>query len=681
MKNLIISITVLAILSFCFTSFAEKPPIKLGDVSREEIEMTSYQADPDANAVVLCDYATLIFDFNTTNWQWENRLKRICRIKIFNDDGYKWATESVLLYDNNKLEESISQIKGFTHTLEDGKLVKSKLSKGDIFTEKASKNYNRVKFTMPNVKEGSVIEFSYNVTSNYITILDRWQFQKSIPVKWSEYIVSIPSYLTYLKNSTGFESFYKFETNSRSRSINQLQYKRADPLSGVASSTSQQKQDYKDEVMRWVAKDMPALKDENFVGNYNNYMQGIDFQLSNYRTLSNENRTILSDWSGLVDRFINDYDDFGPNMKKKTFYKEVTNQINSEYEDPIARTSAVYNFVSKHMKWDERKGYIPNQSIKKSYEERSGSCADINALLVSMLRAVEIDADPVVISTIDNGQVHPLYPMINKYNYLIVRATIDGKSVLLDATEKDLPFGVLPYRCLNQRGYAISKNRPGWVDLNPIQSMGKSTMCILDLDNQGLMTGTVSHKNNGYRAVNIRKKIARDGEDKYIENLKSSSTDWEIENVEIDVPKDINTAVKEKINLTVNNAAEAMGNMIYINPIISDKIEENPLKQEERKMPIEFVVPIKNDYRLNLTIPEGYVVDELPESISIVTPDRTASLKYIVQVNGRNLQLVHSWQIKESFYTQDKFPDLKEFYAVLVSKQNEQIVLKKSGSN
>lgn len=472
MKNYLKTTALIAILTICIDSYADKPPIKLGAVSKQEIEMKTYEADPDADAVVLCDYATLSFNFDTNERQWENSLKRICRIKIFNDDGYKWATESVLLYDDNNLEESISQIKGFTYTLENGKTIKTKLSKGDIFREKASKNYTRVKFTMPNVKEGSVIEFSYSVRSNYLTILKRWQFQKSIPVMWSEYIVSIPDYLTYLKNTTGFESFFIYETSSRSKSFTETQTTRAShsSLQGQTSgSMTQKKTNYRDDVMRWVTKDMPALKDENFVGNYNNYLMSVDFQLSNYRNLNNENQRVLSDWPGLISKFINDYSEFGPNMKKKSFYKDVTNQIISEYQDPAERTAAVYNFVSQHMKWDERERYIPSQSIKKSYAERTGSCADINALLVSMLRAVDIAADPVVISTIDNGLVHPVYPIISKYNYLIVRATIDGKSVLLDATEKDLPFGLLPYRCLNQRGYAISKTKPGWVDLTPIK--------------------------------------------------------------------------------------------------------------------------------------------------------------------------------------------------------------------
>lgn len=243
MKNYLKTTALIAILTICFNSYAAKPPIKLGDVSKQEIEMKTYEADPDADAVVLCDYATLSFNFDTNERQWENSLKRICRIKIFNDDGYKWATESVLLYDDNNLEESISQIKGFTYTLENGKTIKTKLGKGDIFTEKASKNYTRVKFTMPNVKEGSVIEFSYSVRSNYLTILKRWQFQKSIPVKWSEYIVSIPDYLTYLKNTTGFESFFIYETSSRSMSFTETQTTRASysSLQGQTSGSMTQK--------------------------------------------------------------------------------------------------------------------------------------------------------------------------------------------------------------------------------------------------------------------------------------------------------------------------------------------------------------------------------------------------------------------------------------------------------
>ncbi len=433
--------------------------------------------------------------------------------------------------------------------------------------------------------------------------------------------------------------------------------------------------------MHWIAKDLPALKDENFVGNYKNYLLSIDFQLSNYKTFSKENHPVLSDWNEVVDKFLHSYDEFGPNIKKRSFYKDVTSQIMTNFQDPVQRSAAVYSFVSQHMKWDKRNRYIPSRNIKKSYEERTGSSADINALLVSMLRAVEINADPVIISTVDNGLVHPVYPMLSKYNYLIAKVRIGDKFVLLDATEKDIPFGLLPYRCLNRIGYAISETNPGWVNLNPAKGREKSTMCILDLDEKGIMKGNITYKKGGYSALDTRKRLNQNGEEKYVENIKSTRTDWSIQDVNIDAPEAISQPVLEKLQLEVANAADVMGNMIYINPIVSGKISENPFKQDERQLPIEFVVPVKNNYMFNLALPEGYVVDELPESVNVSTPDKSANLKYIVRVIGNRIQLSLSWQIKESFYTADKFGELKEFYAMLVSKQNEQIVLKKVESN
>ena len=304
---------------------AQKPPIKFGDVSKQEIEMQEYDLNPDADAVILCDYGYLEFNYNLQNG-WENRLKRICRIKIFNDDGYNWATEQISLYDDNNVEQSISQIKGCTYNIENGKIIKTKLGKDDIFSEKASKYYKREKFTLPNVKEGSVIEFSYTITSNYLTILDRWKFQRTIPVKWSEYRVNIPEYFTYLKNSQGFASFHKFETSSRARSINWTENHRGytNLQSSNPGSISQHKVNYQDKTFHWIAKDLPELKDENFVGNINNYHLGVDFQLSSYKTFSNKIHNVLTNWEEVNKKFLIDYENFGPNMRKRSFYKDIT---------------------------------------------------------------------------------------------------------------------------------------------------------------------------------------------------------------------------------------------------------------------------------------------------------------------------------------------------------------------
>ena len=136
MKPILNSIFFTSLFIVCTSALAQKPPISLGEVPKEDIEMTEYALDPDAEAVILCDYGYLSFKFNSTEWQWERQLKRVCRIKILNDDGYKWAEESIGLYDNNHIEENISNIKGYTYNLENGKVLKQKLDKKNIFKEK-----------------------------------------------------------------------------------------------------------------------------------------------------------------------------------------------------------------------------------------------------------------------------------------------------------------------------------------------------------------------------------------------------------------------------------------------------------------------------------------------------------------------------------------------------------------
>ena len=120
MKHLTKHFILIFLSAICFFAQAQKAPIKLGNVAKEDVEMKVYSLDENADAVVLCDYGYSEFVYNMQSG-WENHLKRICRIKILNDDGYDWATESVVLYHDGKLKESLSQLKGFTYNLENGK--------------------------------------------------------------------------------------------------------------------------------------------------------------------------------------------------------------------------------------------------------------------------------------------------------------------------------------------------------------------------------------------------------------------------------------------------------------------------------------------------------------------------------------------------------------------------------
>ena len=57
---------------------------------------------------------------------------------------------------------------------------------------------------MPNVKEGSVIEYKYTIRTNNIGMLRDFDFQTDIPVNYSEYKTYIPEYFIYNTKMKGF---------------------------------------------------------------------------------------------------------------------------------------------------------------------------------------------------------------------------------------------------------------------------------------------------------------------------------------------------------------------------------------------------------------------------------------------------------------------------------------------
>jgi hypothetical protein len=104
-------------------------------------------------------------------------------------------------------QESISGIKGATYRLVGGKVQVDKLEKSAIFENKSDKNFTSHKFTLPNVQEGSVVEFTYQIQSNYDTEIPTWRFQHSIPTLWSEYWVNAPNFYVFRLHTQGYEPF------------------------------------------------------------------------------------------------------------------------------------------------------------------------------------------------------------------------------------------------------------------------------------------------------------------------------------------------------------------------------------------------------------------------------------------------------------------------------------------
>src|SRR3990170_3680574 len=180
------------------SGLAQKSPIKFGEIPLEDLKMRIYDKDSSASAVILSDYGEAYVTV-ATNYA-SLMFERHVRIKILKKNGLKWADAAIPLYHAGSTEERVSRLKASTYNLENGKLVESAMAKDGIFKEKFNRNINLQKFTLPNVKEGSVIEYSYTVSSEFLTNFPNWQFQYDVPVRSSEYWALFPEVFTFEKS-------------------------------------------------------------------------------------------------------------------------------------------------------------------------------------------------------------------------------------------------------------------------------------------------------------------------------------------------------------------------------------------------------------------------------------------------------------------------------------------------
>ncbi|WP_161890229.1 DUF3857 domain-containing protein [Pontibacter russatus] len=622
---------------------------KFGKVEEAELRMQTYEKDTSAAAVVLSDYALTRFDFSG-----EIRVitERHMRIKILKKSGYDVANISVPYYSYGTTRDKVMSIKGYTYNLEGSEIVKEKLDSKTVFDEKRNEYWYLKKFTMPNIKEGSVIDVAYTISSERVYSLDDWEFQRSIPTVWSEYRLRIPEYFDYKFLMQGYHPLYQTD-NQKSGGTNMV-----------------------NNAYVWIMKDVPALKEENYITSITDYQSKIGFELQQVRFPGEAARIMTGSWDKVnEDLLTSEY--FGNQLKRNNFFKEDLAAVQAKHKEPEQQMLAIFELVKARMTWNDKTGLFAENPIRKTYDLRQGSAAEINLLLTSMLREADLEANPVAVSTRDHGRVLTSNsPMIGKFNYVIAHVKVGDKEYLLDATEPLLPAGMLPFRCLNGHGRLIKKDGHGWVALNA--SSPRSTLFSADItiNSKGGMAGTGHESAAGYNALYLRKTILEEGESKYAESKAKEVGDFKMGKPEIKNLRDIDSALDITYEISASGSGQE-NSIIYLNPMLGQGEKENPFKLEERLYPVDFGAPIDETYMCRFTIPEGYALDEAPKSIAVNLPEQAGRFMYVVQQQGNVVQVMSKVSINKPVFYAPEYGNLKELYNQIIAKHAEQIVLKK----
>ncbi len=583
---------------------------------------------------------------------------RKIKIKILKEAGLEYANFKIPIYIEGNIGEKFELLSATTYNIEEGKLKKTELDRNKIFDEKKNSLWMDKKFTMPDARVGSIIEVEYKITTPYFFNMGTWEFQKEIPVVYSKLNYKAIPYYTYTYIAVGLKSLD--EANSKVLNKEHVflnaKYKEVEYVFGM--------------------KNIPAFKDEEFLTSPRDYMQALNFQLSEMHYISGGSRKIMSTWPQLCDEFLK-HPDFGKYIKasekegKKVLPALQLNGVSEEEQIKI-----IVLYIKSMYSWNGSYGKYARENLSSFLKNKTGNAANINLFLIGLLKAAGLEVSPVIISTRNNGAISKSHPFESFFNYVIAMVTINGEEHYIDATDPLLYFNQLPGLCVNVEGLVIKPKTEEWTTIYQKETslLEKDFEIKITPEERKLEVNCI-YTASGNEAYQYRKRKAR-STDSLSEYLKKNNN--------IDVTGDIQIMNAEepdkpfKFLFNFDTSTEGTDTKLFINPFCGIALPYNPFKQNERSSPVDLMFLIGERYISTIEIPEGYAIEFLPKSRNI--SNNILSFNYDIEEKDNKIIINSGYFFNKVIYAPAEYDPLKTLMALIVDKLSEKIVLTKATS-
>lgn len=623
---------------------------KWNQFTKSEIALQAYERDTTAHALVLDEVAYAYVEYGG-NYEIVKKVYK--KIKILDREGLDEA--NVKLYTYKK--ERIWNIKATTTNFVGDQPETSKLKKKDMYEEKVDEEHEVISFTLPNVQVGSILEYYYEFRTPYhFDFAHGWTFQSDVPKIRSSYTAKIPGFWVYNISTINMNNVAPKENKLIEHCMRV----------GNADASCM--------YFTIELNDIPAFIEEDFMTSRYNYLTRVDFELKTFQDTTLEKDDITKTWKD-IDKEIFKETGIGKAFSKNNFKLEMLPDSVTQVSDKLMRAEKVYYYIQKHFNWNGE--YYQNiydpPKLKRAFQNKVGNAMEINLNLVNALKSLGIEADFALLSTRKNGFVKTTHPSINSFNYLIAHINIKGKDYFLDATEKYLPFAVLPVRCLNGVVRVFDQNEQSeWKKFNVPTNNNVTTYVKAHVNADKSIDVRIKKVYDGYSAIKKRVEISDTGISEYKNAFKYDYEVYDIKNL-----KKTDQMLVEKVEFetTVDNLI--VSDKIYFNPFIFKTFETNPFKLQERNYPVDFGYIQQFRNNISIIFDDSFQIDKIPESITYTLPDNGGSYTYVIEKKDHKVQIRSDLKFEKKVYQPDEYELLKSLMNHMIKKENSNVVLKK----
>lgn len=637
----------------------KSPNIKWGQPTNEEMKMTTYAHDPEADAVILAK-TTKIF-YKMVSGQLKEYIEVKCRIKILTNEGKEYANIFIPFHFNgnkHNQREVIESYKGTSFNLVNGKVVKEKVTKDMISFEDIDKTDRLMKMTIPKVEIGTIIEYEYTIDSDFYLYIRTWKAQEPIPVVYTTYDITIPMWFNFNGEMTG-----SYQLNPK---IEQVNLSFALEKNNVITCMGKR--------YLFTGIDLPALKKEPYVFNQKIYGQKVDFEIIGLEIPGSIYRNYAMEWAD-VDKKLLDDNDFGGVMKKNLLKNEMQQAGIYDIQDRNEKINAIIRLLRSRVKWNEDIT-ITGTSATKALKDGSANNTTLNLMLVAMLNDADIRAYPAVLCARNDDPLLSNRPSLRHLTTTVVVLPNGDSYDCIDSSIEHSGINVLnPIMIVDNARIVNDKAHNNWVDLTNKSIASSRAFLTGKIDDNGLLSATRNRIHVAADAELIRAKYytAKDSADFVHEQFMDDNI--EIQKYNIEGINDFTSDIKEYIEFTQQQAFS--GDHIYINQLVFPLIGESPFKSETRTLPIEMPYKENHNVSIEFTIPDGWEVEELPAPISLTTEDKGFSLKVISEAHDNIINVMCRITNTRLLYGTEEYPALKRIFDEMVKHSKDMIILKR----
>jgi len=556
---------------------AQKVDTRWGKISKDEAKLATCTFDTSASAVILFDVGKMYFRNSYAI------IERHRRIKILDNTAMDYANVTLPYIHQDGLQ-NIRDVRAQTIKIVDGKTESISVKNDQIFDEKNDEYWAQVRFALPSVSPGDIIEYQYSFSTENLYFIEPWFFQNELPTITSELSVKPASYLAY--------NIVKF-----GKQLGQL----------------------KNTENKWTLHNIPGYASEQFIFHPEDYAEQIHFQLLSYDTQRDairgggiETINVLQDWKTLGEEVLDRCDDYFNNRKKLSALVE---QLTSSADTEEEKVQKLYDYVIDQYQWNRYWGIRTSQTFNQLQKTRSGNSAELNLFFIAMLKEAGLTADPVLLSTRHHGKVVQSFPLLSQFNHLVTRLEVGSDVFFADAAlgTPGQAFYLLPRENLNFKGFLLRNGSFEWLDVPAPDHSKTSSAVKIDLRAQNMK---IEFRLEGYAAIdaiaNLKGKDAKASPFEQVPEFGDAVFRLAYSDFESTIDTDGKLSLYTEFPIEEPDQA-----LIYFSPLNWSRFTNVPFKKRERYFPLELDYPFTDNLTVTITLPDDYQVASTPKNSNV----------------------------------------------------------------